>query len=182
MKKIMILAFVFLMIFATSSKSTKPETYLFPLESPVIVRGKILCTAWYSRVRTENGRSYQYKALNYPAPYGSRILSPFGGTITKHEIQGYEGANLTIKLDDGVEVKICHLHQYQKLSGRVERGEVIGYVGTSGRTTGPHLRVVFEKNGERFFVNAETFGMKYDDFYYPPGESDLKFAQFYKQP
>lgn len=154
--------------------------YLFPVESPIKNNGKIVCTAWYTRIRTENGRSYSYKALNYPAPYGSKILAPEDGVITKHEIQGYEGASLTIKLDDGVEITICHLHQYEKIKGRVKRGEVIGYVGTSGRTTGPHLRIVFEKNGERFFVGAATFGMKVADFYFPPGESNLSMASMYK--
>lgn len=161
--------------------STSDASYLFPVESPTYVGKKIWCTAWYSRVRTENGKAYQYKALNYPAAYGSRILAVADGVIVSHEVQGYEGATLTIKLDDGVQVKICHLSRYEKLSGRVKRGDVIGYVGTSGRTTGPHLRIVFEKNGERFFVNAETFGMKFNDFYYPPGESDLTMASLYKK-
>lgn len=161
-------------------RAAKPETYLFPLANPIKVNGKILTTSWYSKWRTENGKSYQYKALNYPAPHGSPIHAPADGEIIKTLVAGYEGAIIEILLDDGVTVTYAHLSRYEILKGRVTRGQVIGYTGQSGRTTGPHLRVRFERNGERFFVNAQTWGMRPDQFEYSQTNFDSARAVFYK--
>lgn len=175
MKKILlvlIICFCFL--------SAAEFSYLFPIENPIKINGKILCTSWYSKLRTENGKTYQYKALNYPAKYGTPVMASGTGIVTLTQCEGYEGLSVTIKYDSGLTIRICHLSKQLVLdSQRVIAGQIIALSGSSGRTTGPHIRVVVEKNGERVFCNAETWGMKYDDFYYSTKEFDSNQTQFY---
>lgn len=161
------------------------QTYLFPLANPQYTRqGQIICTSWYSKTRTEfiNGRktTYEYKALNYPAKYGTDILASGDGIVIDTLCDGYEGLTVTIQYDNGLTMRICHLSKQIVLDGqRVARGQLIGKIGRSGRTTGSHLRIVVEKNGERVFCNAETWGLKYDDFYYSQKEFDANETNMY---
>lgn len=166
---------LFLFIFVGFARAD----YLFPLKEPVYVGKKILCTSWYSKYRTENGKTYQYKAWNLPAKYGSEILCPENGVIINTQIAGYEGAIITIKFDDGNEMTFCHLSKYEILKGRVSTGSVIGYVGTSGRSTGPHVRIRIDKNGERQFISSKTWGLEYNKFYYSPTEFNANKAKYY---
>lgn len=190
---------VIVMFILFSQTARADEGYLFPLANPVYVHGKILCTAWYSKWRSEPGKKpYQYKGFNYPAEYGKPIRAPFNGVVEATNIGGFEGGSITIRANDGITtVRICHVSNFEvlkytviqdNLTGRrwkeqtrVRRGDVIGYVGTSGRTTGPHIRVIFERNGERFFVNAATWGMKVNDFYYSPTEFDASQTRYYAE-
>lgn len=177
------------------------DSYLFPLDKPVKVHGRILCTSWYSKWRTEiiKGKtvSYQYKGFNYPAVYGSAIRAPFDGVVDSTNIGGYEGGTITLRATDGITtVRMCHVSNFEvlkyttyvdSLTGakwkeqtKVKRGDIIGYVGMSGRTTGSHVRIIFERNGERFFVASEIWGMKYTDFEYSKTEFDSAKTQLYK--
>lgn len=179
-KKIIIAMFV---IFSCVLPTEKEESasYLFPLVEPVITHGKILCTAWWSKLRTENGNTYKYKALNYPARYGSLIVSPGDGVVINTIIEGYEGASITIGFENGDSVTICHVSKFFVLDGMtVSRGQHIALVGTSGRTTGSHVRIRWQKNGDRIFCNAATWGMRYDQFEYRQDQFDANKAEMYK--
>jgi murein DD-endopeptidase MepM/ murein hydrolase activator NlpD len=170
MKKFILIAVVMSCAFANVNNS------FFPLKSPVYYNGKIVCTSWYSQYRTENGKTYQYKALNYPAKFGTDIQASWGGIVIDTLIDGYEGATVTILYDNGLTVRYCHLSKQMVLDGpnsRVSAGDIIGKVGRSGRTTGSHLRIVVEKNGDRTFCNAQTWGLKYTDFYYSQKDFDV---------
>lgn len=209
--KIKLLVIIGLLFFTIGAgkRETAPTSqiqgYLFPLEKPIMVHGKILCTSWYSKIRSEqiNGKwtTYQYKALNYPAKYGDNIIAPFDAVVEATSIGGYEGGTITLRSIEypSITVRICHMSDFEvakytkiiekdvwgnttkeyKEKTKVKRGEIIGYVGTSGRTTGSHIRVVFEKNGERFFVSAEIWGKKYTDFEYSKTEFDATKTMYY---
>lgn len=170
-----------LLFFIAFCSNVEKKTYLFPLKDPIYIGKKILCTSWYSKWRKENGKQYQYKAVNYPAKYGSEILCPDNGVIINTQIEGYEGAIITIKFDDGNEMTFCHLSKYEILKGRVKQGDIIGYVGTSGRTTGPHLRIRIDKNGDRQFICSKTWGMPKEAFYYSPTEFNCSQLKMYSE-
>lgn len=190
MKKIIIiLALILFPVIGTTE--TIITDYAFPLQEPVYIGNKILCTAWYSYKRQDmNGTKYQ--ALNYPAREGSIVLACNSGqVISCGQMSGdrYSGWKVVILQDDGVTVEYCHLSNQWVLPPRigpkgialpgskVSKGDPIGTVGRTGRTTGSHLRIVFLKSGKRMFVAAETFGKAYDDFEYRVGNTkdDLKF-------
>lgn len=178
----MTLTFIALWAFVIGVAANADEAFLFPVKDPQMKNGKIVCSSWYSKMRTENGKTYQYKALNYPAKYGTEIVASGPGVVKLTEISGYEGGSITIQYDNGVSIRVCHISKQRVLEGmRVKRGDVIANVGNSGRTTGPHVRIVVEKNGERIFCNAETWGKKYDDFHYNKSDFDAAKTSFYKE-
>lgn len=86
------------------------------------------------------GKRDFHRGLDIAAPRGTVIKAPADGVVTKvRRLQGY-GKSITISHGNGIRTFYCHLHNYNvKVGHRVKRGDVIGYVGSTGRSTGPHL-------------------------------------------
>ena len=83
-----------------------------------------------------------HTGLDFSADYGAPIKAMANGEITEVGYDGSYGNKVVITLDDGTELWFCHMSEYAVSSGEVVRaGEVIGYVGTTGNTTGAHLHV-----------------------------------------
>ena len=89
-----------------------------------------------------------HKGLDLAAPYGAPIYAPIAGRVVlAGRNRGYGNF---IKLDHGggVASGYGHMSRFAVSSGqRVERGQVIGYVGSTGMSTGPHLHWEVWKNG-----------------------------------
>ena len=89
-----------------------------------------------------------HTGLDFAAPTGTPIMAVAGGTITE---TGYSGAygNRTIEtLPDGTELWYCHQNEFGTSVGDTVRpGEVIGYVGSTGNVTGPHLHLEVHPGG-----------------------------------
>jgi len=92
--------------------------------------------------------SNMHTGLDFAADTGTPIMAVAGGTIT--EI-GYSGAygNRTIEtLPDGTELWYCHQNEFGTSVGATVRpGQVIGYVGSTGNVTGPHLHLEVHPGG-----------------------------------
>jgi murein DD-endopeptidase MepM/ murein hydrolase activator NlpD len=92
--------------------------------------------------------SHFHTGLDFAAPTGTPIMAVAGGTITD---VGYSGAygNRTIEtLADGTELWYCHQNSFGTTVGATVRpGEVIGYVGSTGNVTGPHLHLEVHPGG-----------------------------------
>ena len=83
-----------------------------------------------------------HTGLDFAADYGAPIKAMANGDITEVGYDGSYGNKVVITLDDGTELWFCHMSDYAVSSGEVvSAGEVIGYVGTTGNTTGAHLHV-----------------------------------------
>jgi murein DD-endopeptidase MepM/ murein hydrolase activator NlpD len=89
-----------------------------------------------------------HTGLDFAAPTGTPIMAVAGGTITE---VGYSGAygNRTIeKLPDGTELWYCHQNEFgTQVGATVQPGQVIGYVGSTGNVTGPHLHLEVHPHG-----------------------------------
>ena len=89
-----------------------------------------------------------HTGLDFASPTGTPIMAVAGGTITE---VGYSGAygNRTIEtLPDGTELWYCHQNDFGTSVGAAVRpGEVIGYVGSTGNVTGPHLHLEVHPGG-----------------------------------
>ncbi|MGC4108868.1 MAG: peptidoglycan DD-metalloendopeptidase family protein [Nocardioides sp.] len=89
-----------------------------------------------------------HTGLDFAAPTGTPIMAVAGGVITE---VGYSGAygNRTIeKLPDGTELWYCHQNEFgTQVGAKVQPGQVIGYVGSTGNVTGPHLHLEVHPNG-----------------------------------
>jgi murein DD-endopeptidase MepM/ murein hydrolase activator NlpD len=92
--------------------------------------------------------SHFHTGLDFAASTGTPIMAVAGGTISE---VGYSGAygNRTIEtLPDGTELWYCHQNEFGTSVGAVVRpGQVIGYVGSTGNVTGPHLHLEVHPGG-----------------------------------
>ncbi|MDE2037609.1 MAG: M23 family metallopeptidase [Patescibacteria group bacterium] len=95
-----------------------------------------------------------HDAVDLAAPYGTPILAAAGGTVTVSKSNGYYGANsnggygnfVMLSHSNGSQTLYAHMEKTAVKAGQhVEQGQVIGYIGMTGMTTGPHVH--FEIRG-----------------------------------
>jgi murein DD-endopeptidase MepM/ murein hydrolase activator NlpD len=92
----------------------------------------------------------KHEGVDYAAEPGTPIRSVGDGTVTKAGFNGASGNFVKIRHNGTYETSYSHLKGYGpgvKNGVRVKQGQVIGYVGTTGRSTGPHLHFAFYENG-----------------------------------
>ncbi|MDF1704416.1 MAG: M23 family metallopeptidase [Aeromicrobium sp.] len=84
-----------------------------------------------------------HSGLDLAGPSGSTIVSVASGTVISAGYAGNCGNMTQIQLDtDDVVVKFCHQSRIVVQEGqRVQAGETVGYTGSTGRSTGPHLHM-----------------------------------------
>ena len=83
-----------------------------------------------------------HTGLDFAGDYGAPIKAMANGEITEVGYDGSYGNKVVITLDDGTELWFCHMSEYATSTGEeVRAGEVIGYIGTTGNTTGAHLHL-----------------------------------------
>lgn len=100
----------------------------------------------------------RYKAhlgTDYAAPRGTPIVAVADGTVTKSSYTSGNGKYVKIKHNSVYETQYLHMSKRAVNVGDfVKQGDVIGYVGSTGLATGPHVCFRFWKNGEQ--VNPLT--------------------------
>ncbi len=86
--------------------------------------------------------SHFHTGLDFAAPTGTPIHAVAGGVVTSVGYDGAYGNKTVITLDDGTELWYCHQNSYSvNVGDEVHAGDLIGYVGSTGNTTGPHLHL-----------------------------------------
>lgn len=97
----------------------------------------------------------RYKAhlgTDYAAPTGTPIYAAGDGVITKAVHEKYNGRNVKIRHNATYSTQYLHMSRIAagiKAGGKVKQGQLIGYVGSSGLASGPHLCYRFWKNGKQ---------------------------------
>jgi murein DD-endopeptidase MepM/ murein hydrolase activator NlpD len=94
------------------------------------------------------------------APMGTPVGASAPGTVSYLGPGGPAGNLLKIMHDGGIETGYAHLSRYVegiKVGDKVRRMQTIGYVGSTGRSTGPHLHFSAERDGK--FFDAETLNL-----------------------
>jgi murein DD-endopeptidase MepM/ murein hydrolase activator NlpD len=88
--------------------------------------------------------------IDYAAPVGTPVWAAASGVVTVRAPSGGAGNLVIIRHDSGIETAYMHLSKFApiKVGQRIEAKTVIGYVGTTGLSTGPHLHFGVRKNGE----------------------------------
>ena len=95
-------------------------------------------------IRSHNG-------VDYAASKGSPVRATGDGTIAFAQYNGGCGNEIKIKHSEDYTTRYCHLDRFNSRSivGRkVKQGQTIGYVGSTGLATGPHLHYEFHVNGK----------------------------------
>lgn len=89
-----------------------------------------------------------HKGLDISARIGTPIYAPGKGTVTFAGTDGGYGNSVIIQHGSGITTRYAHMQRFVVKDGQqVKRGDIIGYVGTTGRTTGPHLHYEVRLNG-----------------------------------
>ncbi len=115
--------------------------------------------------------------IDYAAPSGTPVSTIGDGVVTKSQYSGGFGNYVEVKHANGYVSSYGHLLKYGrgiKRGVRVKQGQVIGYVGSTGLSTGPHLDFRIKKDGK--FFNYLT--MKQPPVTTLKGEEKKEFLQY----
>jgi len=104
----------------------------------------------YARRHPVTRRVQPHTGVDYAAPKGTPVMSIGDGVVTSRKYEGAGGNTVRIRHNSVYSTAYLHLSGYAKglkVGQRVRQGQVIGYVGSTGRSTGPHLDFRVWKNG-----------------------------------
>lgn len=146
----------------TSSTPTQPVRSAQPVQPVRIVRGltvhpeadpRVLPLQGYRLTATFGSSgglwSSDHTGLDFAAPEGTPLAAIGPGTVTEVGYDGSYGNKTVVRLEDGTELWYCHQSSQQVSVGeQVAAGDVIGAVGSTGNSTGPHLHLEVRVNGE----------------------------------
>jgi len=91
-----------------------------------------------------------HKGTDFSASIGSPILATADGTVTKAERKGGNGIYVKIRHNNTYETQYLHMKKYNvRVGDFVRQGDVIGWVGMTGNSGGPHVCYRFWKNGRQ---------------------------------
>jgi murein DD-endopeptidase MepM/ murein hydrolase activator NlpD len=96
------------------------------------------------------GRTIPHLGTDYAAPYGTEIRTVSDGVVTEARYGGGNGNYVKVKHDNVYETQYLHMSRFAKgmrPGTRVKQGQTIGYVGSTGLSTGPHVCFRFWKKG-----------------------------------
>ncbi len=101
-----------------------------------------------------------HTGTDFGAPSGAPVGASSYGTVSFIGPAGPSGNLVKVEHPGGIETGYAHLSRFAeglKVGDKVKRLQLIGYVGSTGRSTGPHLHFTAKKNGE--FFDAETLNL-----------------------
>ena len=126
---------------------TELKSEIFPILIPV--SGPI--TGVFGSRRFFNGKPRNpHSGIDYAADQGTPILAPAPGTIALTGDFYFNGNTVVINHGSGFVSVMCHLHEvFVKQDQEIKRGEEIGTVGSTGRSTGPHLHWTISLQGTK---------------------------------
>ncbi|SEG27470.1 Peptidase family M23 [Actinacidiphila yanglinensis] len=88
-----------------------------------------------------------HNGQDFTAPTGTPVHAVHGGTVTSAGWAGSDGYRVVLTLDDGTELRYCHLSTMVVTEGRVTTGDTIGRVGATGNVPAPHLHLEVRPDG-----------------------------------
>jgi len=108
-----------------------------PLRWPV--RGQVK-SEYGPRRSPWSGMPERHAGIDIGSPPGTPVRAPAAGTVVVASFQGGYGKEITLDHGNGVRSRYGHLEKLDVKAGQtVEKGQAIGLVGSTGRSTGPHL-------------------------------------------
>ncbi len=125
------------------------------LKSPLSY-GRISSGFSYKRTNPVTKQVTPHRAIDYAAPQGTPVIATGKGTVITAGSKGDLG--ITVELQHGIyKTQYAHLSCIAKdvtRNAEVEQGDVVGYVGSTGISTGPHLQYALFENGNP--INPQT--------------------------
>lgn len=116
------------------------------------INGARLSSSYGSRRHPILGYRKMHTGVDFAAPRGTPILAAGSGTVERANRYGSFGNYIRIRHSDGYKTAYAHLNKFARgvrAGAYVKQDQVIGYVGTTGRSTGPHLHYEVHLNGKK---------------------------------
>ncbi|MFV0247446.1 MAG: peptidoglycan DD-metalloendopeptidase family protein [Tenacibaculum sp.] len=100
------------------------------------------------RIKYYKYRVRPHRGTDFAAPYGTPIMTTASGTVVESARKGGNGNYVKVKHNSKYSTQYLHMKRRKvKVGDYVEQGDVIGWVGMTGNTSGPHVCYRFWKNG-----------------------------------
>ena len=128
------------------------------------INGARLSSPFGMRKHPIDGFNKMHKGTDFAAPAGTPIMASGDGTITRAKWCGGGGNCIKIKHNSTYQTIYAHMKSFArgiKVGLRVKQGQIIGYVGSTGKSTGPHLHYEVIENGKK--INSQKLKL-------PPGK------------
>ena len=112
----------------------------------------------HNRLHPVLGVHRPHLGVDYAAPVGTPVMATADGTVVRRGRGGGEGRFVTLRHPGRIETTYMHLSSFAKgtaVGQRVKKGQVVGRVGSSGLSTGPHLDYRIKVDGR--YVDARNF-------------------------
>tara|TARA_B100000989_G_scaffold298368_1_gene287347 strand:- start:37256 stop:38560 length:1305 start_codon:yes stop_codon:yes gene_type:complete len=129
------------------------------------INGARLSSSFGMRKHPILGFNKMHKGTDFAAPEGTPIMASGDGVIIKAGWCGGGGNCIKIKHNTTYQTVYAHMKNFSKLAipgSRIKQGQVIGYVGSTGMSTGPHLHYEVIENGKK--INSQKLRL-------PPGRA-----------
>ena len=121
------------------------------------INGARLSSPFGMRKHPIDGFNKMHKGTDFAAPMGTPIMASGDGIIVKAGWCGGGGNCVKIKHNSIYQTIYAHMSKFAnrvKSGVRVKQGQIIGYVGSTGKSTGPHLHYEVIENGKK--INSQT--------------------------
>ncbi len=129
------------------------------------INGARLSSSFGMRKHPILGYNKMHRGTDFAAPEGTPIMASGDGVVTKAGWCGGGGNCVKIKHNKTYQTVYAHMKNFSNLAipgNRVKQGQIIGYVGSTGLSTGPHLHYEVIENGKK--INSQLLKL-------PPGKS-----------
>jgi len=120
------------------------------------INGARLSSSFGMRKHPIQGFNKMHTGTDFAAPMGTPIMASGSGTITRAKWCGGGGNCIKIKHNSTYETVYAHMKSFaagMKVGKKVRQGQIIGYVGSTGMSTGPHLHYEVIINGKK--INSQ---------------------------
>lgn len=129
------------------------STLMFPLSVPAVVTSPF---GW--RIHPIFGNARMHTGTDLGAPFGTPVIAAYSGRVTVSDFVGGYGLTVVLRHDEQTaETLYGHLSEiFVQPGDYIEQGEVIGRVGSTGNSTGPHLHFELRKPSANGWVAVNT--------------------------
>ena len=121
------------------------------------INGAKLSSRYGFRIHPILGYNQMHQGTDFAAPIGTPVMASGAGTVEYSGWKGGYGKFISIRHSAVYQTNYAHLQDYAKgirRGAKVQQGQVIGYLGSTGSSTGPHLHYEVIVNGKK--ENSQT--------------------------
>ena len=121
------------------------------------INGARLSSPFGMRKHPIDGFNKMHRGTDFAAPEGTPIMASGDGIVTRAKWCGGGGNCIKIKHNSTYQTIYAHMSKFahgMRPGVRVKQGQIIGYVGSTGKSTGPHLHYEVIENGRK--INSQT--------------------------